>query len=367
MKRVIRNPYANVDWQTNGRHKANMHTHTTESDGANTPAEMIDRYHDLGYTILALTDHDTMGPQKPTWPWTDYGRDPEQLGMLAVGPSNEYSRPDHINGFWCDLWTQEDIDNGLWAAHQSDIPWILNEVGERGGLAQINHPGRYSRSDQFYLDLFDAYHPHTPGIEVYNKGNNYPADKPRWDRLLTAMRQEGETWPLWGTSVDDAHNVSGNMPVGRNFHIYLLPELTEAALRQAMLDGAFYFVYDPQGATDARHVNAEEEDWWHAAPIINSINVTSEAITIDADQQTSTEWFTDDGTSVHVGDTLPLNTEGLGGYVRAELYGADSSVTHTQPFFLTPWLALRIGGQDRGVVRLRRDGQDINLTDLRRP
>ncbi len=42
------------DW-----YKANLHTHTTASDGQVDVAEAIDRYRGAGYDVLALTDHST--------------------------------------------------------------------------------------------------------------------------------------------------------------------------------------------------------------------------------------------------------------------------------------------------------------------
>ena len=38
-------------------YKGNLHTHTTNSDGANTPEETIELYKSKGYDFLALTDH----------------------------------------------------------------------------------------------------------------------------------------------------------------------------------------------------------------------------------------------------------------------------------------------------------------------
>jgi hypothetical protein len=35
---VVRNPYADVDWDRT-HHKSNFHTHTTESDGSHEPGE----------------------------------------------------------------------------------------------------------------------------------------------------------------------------------------------------------------------------------------------------------------------------------------------------------------------------------------
>ena len=39
--------------------KANLHTHTTNSDGTFSPSEVIGFYADAGYDVLAFTDHRT--------------------------------------------------------------------------------------------------------------------------------------------------------------------------------------------------------------------------------------------------------------------------------------------------------------------
>jgi D-alanine-D-alanine ligase len=91
---VTRDPYERVDWSPWRPHKANLHSHTTASDGTQTPGAVIDEYQARGYDILAITDHDTYrngsGTGASTWPWTAFGRDPDELGMLAVR-GNEFS------------------------------------------------------------------------------------------------------------------------------------------------------------------------------------------------------------------------------------------------------------------------------------
>lgn len=37
-----------------------LHTHSTFSDGANTPEELVEQAHQIGLTAMALTDHDTI-------------------------------------------------------------------------------------------------------------------------------------------------------------------------------------------------------------------------------------------------------------------------------------------------------------------
>lgn len=59
---VLQNPYRSGDdlWL-----KGNLHTHTTMSDGANVPTEVIADYERRGYDFLAITDHDLLvSPQE---------------------------------------------------------------------------------------------------------------------------------------------------------------------------------------------------------------------------------------------------------------------------------------------------------------
>ena len=43
-------------------YKANLHCHTTFSDGRKTPAEIKELYARLGYSVVAITDHDLLIP-----------------------------------------------------------------------------------------------------------------------------------------------------------------------------------------------------------------------------------------------------------------------------------------------------------------
>ena len=44
--------------ETGNFYKANLHCHTTYSDGRKTPEQVKARYKGLGYSIVAYTDHD---------------------------------------------------------------------------------------------------------------------------------------------------------------------------------------------------------------------------------------------------------------------------------------------------------------------
>ena len=143
------NPYEGVDWENIGYYHANFHTHTTFSDGRYDPHQAIDKYHDLNYDILALTDHDTHHHHvhpKPLYPWTalndiyhkikdeiksdtiTFGQNaneewqnryPDELYMLSVEGS-EMSRGHHIGSYWNDF-----------AEGEGEESRIFEEIAER--------------------------------------------------------------------------------------------------------------------------------------------------------------------------------------------------------------------------------------------
>jgi|GEM_PF-562759 len=313
---TIINPYENVNWDTFGRHRANLHSHTTESDGHHTPSELIYDYYDRGYTILSITDHDTAGwwadypTPEPTWPWTDYEEDPDYpldpdvLGMVAI-EGNEISRPHHIGSYFNDYGDPD----------QTDAEQAIIEIGNRDGLAVMFHPGQYDWTVQQYLDLYHNYS-HLVGIEVYNQGDRHPRDRKLWDDILTETMPDR---PVWGYSNDDTHR---DYHVARNWNVFLLEELSEAAVSEAMENGQFYFCYSP------------EQDG--SVPVIDAINIQDDrTIAIDASDYDSIDWIAN-GQQVGAGPVfdryaLADNVN----YIRARLTG-EQGYSYTQPFGLMP-------------------------------
>ena len=54
---TITNPYENVDWDSWGAYKTQLHCHTIASDGFQPIKEAIADYYSLDYDIVAITDH----------------------------------------------------------------------------------------------------------------------------------------------------------------------------------------------------------------------------------------------------------------------------------------------------------------------
>ncbi len=85
--------------------KVDLHTHTTHSDGANTPGELIQKVKAAGIDILSITDHDNINGIKEA---TQIGK---SLGIEII-PGVEISseignREIHILGYFFDIDNQE--------------------------------------------------------------------------------------------------------------------------------------------------------------------------------------------------------------------------------------------------------------------
>lgn len=320
----IKSPYEQVDWKNHVQYKANLHTHTTVSGGSLAPHIVVDKYHQLGYKILAITDHNGV-----TFPWTEFAsmqasaqskermenglidpesmvyenRDPNAMGMIAI-QGNEVSAPQHTGSFFSDYKQQMKQEDSTFMA-----------IKAKNGLQIFNHPGRYKHNAQWYADFFKKYN-HLIGMEIYNSGDRYSSDRQLWDSVLVAL---SPVHAIWGFSNDDMH---GEAKLGHNWNIFILPELSEEWVRKGMEEGRLFYVYSPEG-----HSNTN-------IPAIQSILVNKGQIQIDATGQDSIIWISA-GKKIHKGNSIKLDDHSdLSAYVRAEIFGPGGFIMGTQPFYI---------------------------------
>lgn len=80
--------------------RADLHTHSTASDGTNTPAVVVKLAKEAGLAAVAITDHDTMAG------CAEAAAEGDRIGIQVI-PGIELStamngRDIHILGYWCD-------------------------------------------------------------------------------------------------------------------------------------------------------------------------------------------------------------------------------------------------------------------------
>ena len=295
---AITNPYANVNWEAVDQYKADLHCHTTASDGNDTLVESVERHYELGFDILAITDHGTID-----YNWTDGHVDPdikialsikdgeikpvvalEAQGTAANGNSyvladadngdtyysqttadgtalqammrvpfgNEHNAASfnnaHVNSWFVD-W-----GDGMLAG-TSDYVTALTGIMEAGGVSVINHPGEYSnardeiytadaynRSNVSYNYTVDKYenllldYPNCIGIDINSKGDSRTRfDRKLWDMMLTDLIPQGRT--VYAIATSDAHNLD---IVDSGYTLHLLEDLNNEAFRANLENGEFF-------------------------------------------------------------------------------------------------------------------------------
>jgi len=312
--RLTVNPYEGVDWERATQHKANLHTHTVASGGKLFLEQVFAEYAKQGYTILAITDHDLC----TRW-WKTEARPLKDYGILPV-TGQEYSRGQHVNGFFLDYETTE-----------QDMDILVREITSRGGVAFLNHPGRYwkigkdgnvpKETCDDYVKLLDQ-NPLVLGIEVFNRNEKNLSDALLWDAIL---RVAMPTRPVWGFSNDDMHE---RKQLGHNWNIFLLDKLDEGSVRHAMIKGHFYFSAKGQEHGDAGDPPVIQAILHDPAAKTLTLAAAADGALLGEDHYL---WIAD-GRVIHKGPVLKYGpNRDITCYVRAELTGKGGT-TYTNPF-----------------------------------
>jgi len=212
----IRNPY-----DAPGRFlKAQLHCHTTESDGRFRPRELLEMYREAGYAFVCITDHNRVTR-------CEHLNDHTFLAIPACEDTVSRILPPlgpHMGRFFVD----EPLRSG---SPQERI----DRTRADGGIVSICHPswsgnlwtGGWSVSELSALRGVQL-------VEIWNPHSNPVEDARRWD---AALRAGGPEAPVWGVAVDDCHR---REQFNRGWIMVRVPEVSAPALRRALVGGAFY-------------------------------------------------------------------------------------------------------------------------------
>lgn len=310
--KIVSNPYEGIDWNSVLQLKAGLHVHTCNSqlewgpsEGTTvTPAQQIDRYTELGYDVLALTDHDHI-----SFPWAQFDRADSRLVAIQ---GNELSKNDNMVSLFNDYIDHPgegpDVSDGFYGC--------IEGVSARAGIIYLAHPMRNSEicKADTVIELLRRY-PCVYGMEVLNVGQ-FEKNKSiaLWDEVLSVLMPAR---PVYGSSSDDAHSTG---MAGKGWTTLLTSARTPLEVRRALTTGTTFFstplmVKNPSGPV----------------PGIRAINVDAQRgiIKITATDTDTIEWVSM-GRIVATGDTFRLSkTPEAHHYVRAVLTGKGGQ-TFTQ-------------------------------------
>ena len=328
------NPYADIDWDSWTGYKAQLHCHTTASDGYQTIADAISDYYDLDYDIVAITDHGTAnqgwniapqtipimralrkertgGNETPIVPLTEeeYSayltgtKDSEtrthENGMLDVKGGNELNMATpfadcHLTGYW------SDYGQG-YAGVFGDYETPVKGINDAGGVSMLAHVGEY-----VYIDKDSEDHAGQPVDEYYvnkfarifldNAGScagmginsatdaHTRCDRILYDSILLKTIPNGVT--PWAFCFSDSHSETS---INDAYCICYMPELTEDALRDCMLSGELFAVShysngielngmaEMEGYKDS-DAKYDDDSYWQSndTPVVTKIEIDDE-------------------------------------------------------------------------------------------
>lgn len=359
-KYTITSPYATVDWDTWGAYKTQLHTHTTYSDSTLTLSETVERYYDLDFDILAITDHgvhgtdwtkrakmcnligyyglygnvDTLTPERNLQIAT--GEDRNGRGMYNLKSGIELNalviRKNHVNGFFCDY------GYDVWGT-ENDYETAVKENAKAGGLTFLNHLGDWTGGGhdvannndpetlQYFADIFKKY-PSCVGMEIINEIDTTTRnDRVLWDNLLKIVIPSGRN--IWGFSNDDAHEMKN---IGISFETFMLPSVSDETIRTAMENGTFFSV--------GRRARAELGEQFFGGyetpyPVVTKIDVDddTDTISVEAEDYDKIQWVSE-GKIIAEGNEINLNdyADEIGCYVRFQLINNEGGMTFSNPF-----------------------------------
>ena len=289
---TINSTYENVDWSTYKQYKADLHSHSTASDGSSSKKQTIEAHYNYGFDIMALTDHGTVdygwdsdsankivrigtvfskgkSPIEPLTPtgttadgntytyendyYTQYAyNDDSGHTMMRVPYGNEQNPTSFNNAHVC-TWFADYGNNTVGGTSDYETP--IKNVDALGGLSVINHPGEYSGArDESSIE--DAYNTDSVkykyivnkfanllttydsclGIDINSKGDfRTRYDRKLWDILLEKVVPTGRNVLAIATS--DSHRDS---IINSGYTIMCMPEQTADALKSCMANGEFF-------------------------------------------------------------------------------------------------------------------------------
>jgi len=216
-------------------YKANMHCHTTVSDGKYTPAEIKELYKSHGYSIVAFSDHDILVPHPDL-------KDDEFLPITAIEPGVAYDVTEwRKQAYHLNFYSKDENRDYLFDYEKihtvENVNAIIAKGNAEGFLVQYNHPRWSQHESGSFTELKGLW-----GFEIFNTGceveyaNGYGDEE--YNQI---MRRDQSVVPVAG---DDNHNWTDyDGPYSDSFGGFTMikaKDLKYDTVINAMIDGQLY-------------------------------------------------------------------------------------------------------------------------------
>ena len=255
-------------------YKANLHCHSTFSDGKKTPSELKKMYMDEGYSVVAFSDHNIFvchndeltdenfvalnateinlcetDENGTVLPFLD--KKSVHLGLIAKDPDNrkhplyhrtKYGPNDRVKDIVNQEFYEEDEDFERSFTTEC-VNAAIKKAKDRGFFVIYNHP-TWSLNGYEHYSTYEG----MDAMEMFNYHNyvvGYPEYNPRvYDDLLRQNKR------IFCVSADDNHN--GQNPQSRKFDsgwawtMIKADSLDYSSVTRALVDGQFYASEGPE-------------------------------------------------------------------------------------------------------------------------
>lgn len=275
---MIHNPWAAKTHQ----YKGQLHCHTTNSDGVDSPANLMTAYKNAGYDFCSISDHDYLTPN------------PNVSGILYIPGIEETTNGGHI------LNTNA-TENLVGTSTQSVIDSIL----KNSSLSTLCHPAAtpgWTNDEIVSLNRYNS-------MDIFIWGRNTEA---QYDYAISNNRR------CWATAADDCHDISNTTTdFNLSWVVVNADELTLSAIVSSLNAGNFYA---SRGAD------------------ISNIELDGRTVTITVPATSNIKWIKRNGVEIKTTASVlsdTYNITGDEGYVRIEVTNVSTELeAWSQPIFI---------------------------------
>ena len=238
-------------------YKANMHAHTNISDGQNSPEEVKQIFRDMGYSIVAYTEHEVLVPHNDLTDENFLAITSYEVSLNDYWPTDfQFQKTYHLNLYAKDRYTSVSSvfsEKNFWIDHSLDyiseecrkikytrhyttegVNDLIKKANDDGFLVCLNHPVWSVQRYPDYAGLKGLW-----GVEVYNgcDQGGFIENTQAFDDLLHLNEK---VYPI---AADDSHSKDGS---GRGWIQVKAENLEYDTIMEALERGDFYASTAPE-------------------------------------------------------------------------------------------------------------------------